>query len=224
METGVWTGGQSMTIAAVMKLHGVSDRTQWLCDSFIGLPIPAARYKIDLKGMPFWEMTRHNLHGPGVTQANFERVGLLRAGFPQQWEVGFFNETMPALVPRVKKLAMLRLDGDMFQSTWEVLLMMAPKVQVGGWIVVDDYSIKACKYAVDRFRNFVAKTRSPMLFPKLPVLLHQFNHHIDSPHQGAYWKVNRPISVPLEMMQEAFPHLSHAQLKQIQHENSLAHR
>lgn len=130
METGVWTGFMSMVLSAALAAHGAADRDEWLCDSFNGLPKPdASRFPAD-RGSPFWKLTRHELHGPEVTQANFEALGLRNRR--QHWEVGFFNETMPPLLRRVEKLALLRLDGDMFQSTWEVLHTMYPKLQVRG--------------------------------------------------------------------------------------------
>ncbi len=118
METGVWTGFMSMAIAAAFRAHNVTDRDQYMCDSFTGLPRPeASRFPAD-RGSKFHKLSRHELGGPAFTQANFAAVGLAGPGsLRQHWEVGFFNETMPALRGRVEKLALLRLDGDMFQST-----------------------------------------------------------------------------------------------------------
>lgn len=125
---------------------------------------------------------RFYLNGPGITQRNFEALGLLGGGLKQHWEVGvlprrcplvrppitsrerpfpgprdtqvgFFNETMPPLRKRVDKLALLRLDGDMYQSTWEVLITMYDKLSVGGYVVVDDYGLIGAHMAVVDFRK-----------------------------------------------------------------------
>jgi len=49
IETGVWRGGATIFMRAVLKAHGVADRTVWVADSFSGLPQPdrkLARSKI----------------------------------------------------------------------------------------------------------------------------------------------------------------------------------
>ena len=76
METGVWTGMRSMTLAAAFAAHGVSDRDQYLCDSFNGLPKPEpGRFAAD-KGSRFHKLTRHELGGPAFTRANFMAAGV----------------------------------------------------------------------------------------------------------------------------------------------------
>jgi len=48
IETGVWRGGGSIFMRAVLRAHGVTDRIVWVADSFKGLPSPdAARYPAD---------------------------------------------------------------------------------------------------------------------------------------------------------------------------------
>jgi len=215
MESGVWTGGQSMMIAAVLKAHRVTDRTQWLCDSFVGLPKPnSTKYPKDAHSF-FWTLTRHNLKGPERTQSNFRSVGLLDI-VPQKWIVGFFNETMPPLMQQVNKLAMLRLDGDMYQSTWEVLIAMYPKVQAGGYVVIDDYNIIACRNAVLQFRMNYGIT-SKIRFPKAPVMQHIPGFHVEGPTQGAYWRVTPADAVTYEQigarnLHKAFHHLTQAEV------------
>ena len=41
----------------------------------------------------------------------------------------------------------------MYSSTWEVLSLLYEKLSVGGYLIVDDYSLPACKKAVDDFRK-----------------------------------------------------------------------
>jgi O-methyltransferase len=48
VETGVWRGGATIFMRAVLLAHGVHDRTIWACDSFAGLPPPdTERYPQD---------------------------------------------------------------------------------------------------------------------------------------------------------------------------------
>ncbi len=65
---------------------------------------------------------------------------------------GWFCDKLP-LVP-TSKIALLRLDGDMYESTLDILNNLYHKVPSGGYIVVDDYNgINSCKIAVDEFRE-----------------------------------------------------------------------
>src|SRR5205085_10370623 len=49
IETGVWRGGATIFMRALLKLYGVTDRCVWVADSFEGLPPPnAERYPCDV--------------------------------------------------------------------------------------------------------------------------------------------------------------------------------
>ncbi|MFL5004614.1 MAG: TylF/MycF/NovP-related O-methyltransferase, partial [Microvirga sp.] len=52
----------------------------------------------------------------------------------------------------VERLSVLRLDGDMYSSTIETLEALYPRVAPGGFVIVDDYILAACRQAVDDFR------------------------------------------------------------------------
>lgn len=72
------------------------------------------------------------------------------------WLVGFFNDTI-ARAP-ISRISLLRLDGDMFQSTMQVLEALYPKLSPGGFLVVDDYGyFPQCKRAVDLYFRERAK-------------------------------------------------------------------
>ena len=81
-------------------------------------------------------------------QSNFEKFGL----FDNQVVLlkGWFKNTMP-LVPS-DRIAILRLDGDLYKSTIIPLMHLFDKVSTGGWIIVDDYEcVPACKLAIRDF-------------------------------------------------------------------------
>lgn len=74
---------------------------------------------------------------------------------------GYFNETLP--IAKIEKISFLRLDGDLFISTWDALTNLYDKVIKGGYIYIDDYdSFNGCKGAVDRFRK-ERKIHDPMV-------------------------------------------------------------
>ena len=52
---------------------------------------------------------------------------------------GFFNNTMPPLSKQVGKLAIMRLDGDMYQSTVDVLYHLYDKLSLNGYVIIDDW-------------------------------------------------------------------------------------
>ena len=87
-------------------------------------------------------------------RATFARYGLLdsRVLFLE----GFFSSTLPLAVESgdVRELALLRLDGDMYESTMDALGPLYPKLSPGGFVIVDDYySYKECAKAVDEYRE-----------------------------------------------------------------------
>jgi hypothetical protein len=56
-------------------------------------------------------------------------------------------------VAPIEKLAILRMDGDMYESTMDALNSLYHKVAPGGFVIVDDYILPACRKAVDDFRR-----------------------------------------------------------------------
>ncbi|MBV8246227.1 MAG: class I SAM-dependent methyltransferase [Candidatus Eremiobacteraeota bacterium] len=148
IETGVWRGGATIFMRGVLEARGDAARTVWVADSFQGLPAPDTQnFPADAADAHF---TRPELAvSVDEVKANFARYGLLddRVIFVEGW----FRETLPALP--VEKLAVLRLDGDMYESTRVALDALYPKLQPGGYIIVDDYrSIPGCFKAVNDYR------------------------------------------------------------------------
>lgn len=148
LEAGAWRGGATILMRAVLKAHGVEDRVVWVADSFEGLPPPdPERYPAD-EGLNLNENAQLAVSIEEVRR-NFERYGLLddRVKFLKGW----FKDTFPAAP--IEKLAVLRLDGDLYESTMDSLVPLYPKVASGGYVIVDDYKIiPACRMAVDDYR------------------------------------------------------------------------
>jgi O-methyltransferase len=65
----------------------------------------------------------------------------------------FPGGNVDALTAALKQIAVMRLDGDMYDSTMVALRSLYPKLSVGGYVIVDDYlAVGGCKHAVDDFR------------------------------------------------------------------------
>lgn len=68
-----------------------------------------------------------------------------------QFIKGWFNETLPNAP--IEKLSIARLDGDMYESTWDALTYLYPKLSIGGYLIIDDWNaVKGCKKAVEDYR------------------------------------------------------------------------
>lgn len=148
IETGVWRGGTTILMRAVLKARGVLDRTVWVADSFAGVPPPDAdRYPADA-GIDLYRAKQLAISLEEV-QSNFEAYGLLddQVRFLKGW----FKDTLaPAPIDR---LAVMRLDGDLYESTMDSLTALYSKLSPGGYVIIDDYgAIEACKQAVQDFR------------------------------------------------------------------------
>src|SRR5207244_9250758 len=83
-------------------------------------------------------------------KANFDRYGLL--DHQVRFLKGWFRDTLPGAP--IEKLAVLRLDGDMYESTMDALTNLYPKLAVGGYLIVDDDGYApACRQAVQDYRQ-----------------------------------------------------------------------
>jgi O-methyltransferase len=149
VETGVWRGGAAIFMRAILAAHGDRTRRVWAADSFRGLPRPdAARYPADA-GDLHWALPELAVSLDEV-KANFARYGLLdeRVHFLEGW----FKDTLPAAP--IERIAVLRLDGDLYESTIDALSALYPRLSVGGYAVVDDYgAVAACARAVEDYRR-----------------------------------------------------------------------
>ena len=148
IETGVWRGGATIFMRAVLAAHGVTNRVVYVADSFGGLPKPdTKKYPQDAGDIDFmYEDLKVSLQ---QVQDNFRRYDLLDEQV--QFIKGWFSETLPHA--SIERLAILRLDGDMYGSTMDALQSLYPKVSIGGYIIVDDYgAIDRCRQAVEDYR------------------------------------------------------------------------
>lgn len=148
IETGVWRGGAVIFMRAVLKAHGITDRVVWVADSFEGLPKPDVDKYIHDRGDSHHLQTMLNVSLEDV-KYNFKKYDLLddQVKFIKGW----FKDTLPDAP--IEKLSVLRLDGDMYESTMDTLASLYPKLSNGGYIIIDDWNvIKACKAAVEDYR------------------------------------------------------------------------
>ncbi len=156
IETGVWRGGASIFMRAILKVCRVHDRIVWVADSFEGLPEP------DRQRFP----KEHQYHNGPIMQnlyknfasdlesvkSNFAAFGMLddQVRFLKGW----FRDSLPQAP--IEKLAVMRLDGDYYESTMDSLTNLYDKLSNGGYCIIDDYGEDEwtnCRQAVDDFRT-----------------------------------------------------------------------
>jgi hypothetical protein len=159
-----------MWMKAVLN-HLQSKRNVWLFDAFG--PFPPAQHKLDRKIDPIVRILFDSAPTIEQVEQNFERLGLMddRVFLVK----GDFKDTIPAT--KIDRIAVLRLDGDYYESTKIVLDNYYHLIPKGGYVVIDDYNNNrlACKQAVDEFRAQYGITS-----PILP------NHEH---HSSIYWHI-----------------------------------
>jgi hypothetical protein len=147
IETGIWRGGACIFMRGILMAYGVTDRIVWAADSFEGVPLPSRKedegFDISRNVLPVLAVPLEDV------KELFARYGLLDAQV--RFLKGWFKDTL-ATAP-IAQLALLRLDGDLYESTMDALVPLYDKVASGGFVIVDDYgSCPPCKLAVSDFR------------------------------------------------------------------------
>jgi O-methyltransferase len=147
-ETGAWRGGASIFMKGCLSAWGMENRNVWVADSFEGLPVPSraedAGYDFSATKVPILAISLEDV------QENFRRYNLLddKVKFLKGW----FRDTLH--VAPISELALLRLDGDLYESTMDGLNALYDKVSPGGFIIVDDFNdFEPCRRAVLEFRE-----------------------------------------------------------------------
>ena len=161
IECGVWRGGMSAGMAQVLG----ADRQYFLFDSFEGMP--PAREDLDGAAAIAWQ---NNTTGPIYRNNNIaaeeEAAAAMKLSGATSFSLvkGWFNETTPGFAPPCE-IAVLRLDGDWYDSTRVCLENLYPHVAPGGIVIIDDYyNWEGCARAVN---EFLAGVASPDAVPRL---------------------------------------------------------
>jgi hypothetical protein len=154
IEAGVWKGGLTVLMRGVLQAHGISDRRVWVADSFEGLPTPDPRTAL---ADAVWHFLTEPVDWLRIQQdtveANFRKHRMLDEQV--RFLPGWFADTLPAAP--IEQLAVLRLDGDWYESTKCALQWLYPRLSPGGFIEIDDYGLPlGCRTAVDEYRQLHA--------------------------------------------------------------------
>lgn len=146
IEAGVWKGGATIFMRAFLAVNHDTERKVWVADSFAGFPPTNRANEREINNiiMPF------NVVSLETVKNNFALFNLLddQVCFLK----GFFSQTLPHAP--IRELAILRLDGDLYESTMDALIHLYPKLSIGGYLIIDDYGhFPGCAEAINDYRK-----------------------------------------------------------------------
>ncbi len=148
VECGIWRGGATILMRAILHAYADTERTVWGADSFEGLPKPTSDADAG---------DQHHTYEPlkvslEQVTANFQDYGFGWNGDKKiKFLKGWFAETLPNAP--IEKISVLRADGDMYGSTMDILNNLYHKVSPGGFVIIDDFNLKGCHQATLEFRR-----------------------------------------------------------------------
>lgn len=166
VETGLAAGNNFAAMcAAGREGHGF--------DSFEGIPW-AGEKDYDQPGIGAKDESKHGLletsgvssHGIMEVRANLKKWGIENYTL----HAGWFQETVPLFKGEI---AVLRMDGDLYESTKVCLQHLYPQLVEYGILIVDDFQLPGCRQAVyDYFKEGkmpeLIYENGPAYFQRLP--------------------------------------------------------
>jgi O-methyltransferase len=169
VECGVWSGGSMLLAAHALQHFGDTSRRIYLYDTFEGNPRPD---EVDTRwdgvpALPTWE--HHQRNGGrwcfGGTRDHVSRV-VSSSGYPADQFVfveGMVEDTLPGIRP--ERISLLRLDTDLYRSTYHELVHLYPLLAPGGILIIDDYgAFQGAKLATDRF---IEENKLPLFLTRI---------------------------------------------------------
>jgi hypothetical protein len=183
VETGIWRGGTSIYARAVQRVHGEGgSRRVYACDSFSGLPKASTPEDSDV-----WSEMEYLSVSTNEVRDHFERFQMLDKNVI--FVKGFFSYSLPVLRKHLKdegrQISVLRGDGDMFESFYDILFNLYEYVPVGGYFICDDCpSIQVAEKAIQEFRRHHGITEEIS--------------RVGGSAAGTFWRKTRSVPVDYE--------------------------
>lgn len=189
-ECGCAAGAQIIAMAA-----GAPNKTIYAFDGFCGIPLPSNKDD-QMPGIKFLtEAEQKALPNPGeqvlessgatsVSVKDFaNHIKASEVFFPERIfpVIGWFEESIPRFVETMDEfygctkgsflecefsISILRLDGDLYNSTYVCLKYLYPKVIKGGIVIIDDYALPGCKQAVTDYLSEIGIKEHAFFFIK----------------------------------------------------------
>lgn len=153
VECGIWRGGAVIFMAGFVQAYNLS-RTVWGFDSFMGVPSVRSnvRDKINDKGWEHNETLDLSISRAQV-DSHIDNYDLNhRIHLVPGWFKDSLHTQQETLASR-GGIALLRVDGDLYSSTMQTLTLLYPLVNLGGWVVLDDYAVTESRDATTAYRK-----------------------------------------------------------------------
>lgn len=166
VECGVWKGGSVMAALLALKQHY---RTVYLYDTFEGMSEPTQEdksYKGESATKAFMNKDEYWERIACYSTLDEVKKNIRKVGYPEdkiKFIQGKVENTIPSTIP--KKIAVLRLDTDWYESTMHEMIHLFPRLVSGGVIIIDDYGHwEGCKKAVD---EYISKNNIKLLLNRI---------------------------------------------------------
>ena len=175
VECGVWNGGSMLLAAYALQHFGDTTRKLYLYDTFEGMPEPDADKDKDYHGnsaLAAWQNAKDNGRswGFGGTEDMVKEV-VGSAGYPKDKLVfvkGMVEDTIPETLPEA--ISILRLDTDLYGSTYHELVHGYPRLSQGGIVIIDDYGyFLGSRQATDQY---IEENNLPLFLTRLNTSVH----------------------------------------------------
>lgn len=170
VETGCWRGGCGAFMSWASRRNG-SHRKVYLFDSFEGFPEPGVEDAGALRKTGIADAKSFKGYNTAAYD-DAKRIAMLLDS-PVTLIKGWFDETLPKTAPEIGPIAVLRLDGDLYESTRVALRTLYDQVADGGYVVIDDFGFAGCRQALYEF--FAERGIAPEI-------------RFDSPFERAYFR------------------------------------
>ena len=153
VECGVFAGSSCAIMARAILDHnfecqareqrGKTNARVHLFDSFAGIPKPGPH-----------DDPAQVREGEAACSLAQVKANMQKWGIPSEvlvYHAGLFSDTVPHAAQGAHfggKIAFLRLDGDLYESTKVCMEHLYPLVSKGGYVICDDYDLHGCRYAL----------------------------------------------------------------------------
>lgn len=151
IEAGVWRGGAVILMKGILDAFNIMDKKIWVADSFKGVPKPNIEDYPQDKDDKLYTYTELQVSKEEVMN-NFKKYNLLDGNV--EFLEGWFKDTL--YNSPINKLSLLRIDGDLYELTYQTLEALYPKLSPGGFCIIDDYgTFEYCSKAVNDYRELM---------------------------------------------------------------------
>jgi len=158
VELGVAAGGNFATMLLGCREAGLS-RKGWGFDSFEGIQLAGTKdtsqpgigkitHDVNVKDEELLVSSGITVHPKQTVIDNLKNWGLYNN---VELIEGWVQNTLPEYADKIEKIAVLRLDMDIYHPTKIALEYLFDKVVKGGVVIIDDWALDGARLACQEF-------------------------------------------------------------------------